>query len=522
MVQINYPGYAVPQPTKTTILDVLDQWNKGVADGRQERFEAEAPDAFASYIDSLYGPQSAPGGGAQTTGLVGSSHEAAMAAEDPMLSAYFANTRRSESGGNDAAKNPNSSALGRYQFIDSTWQGLMQSHPELGLTADGRTDPAQQEKAIRAFTADNARHLRGAGVPVNPGALYAAHFLGAGGASKVLGGDPNSPVSAYVDPSVIEANAQLQGMTVGQFSQWAAEKGGNGKGGYAAPLDVSGPGGLPSREIMMSLFRNPVTRPLALDAIKVAQSSTAGKPTDDMQEYMFALSQGFAGSFADWQAQNKSGTTVNVDTAGNSGAFGKKADELAAGRMDETVAGGAKAQEMMADLEALRNIGASLETGKTAEVLNALGPYAEAAGIDISGLGEGQAYDAIISRMAPQMRTPGAGASSDFDAKQFLKSLPGLGKSPEGNALIIATFQAIQDHKVKAAEIASQALSGEIKWQEADRQIRALPNPFKAFKDSQKGAPKTDAAGDAPPADWTGDAALWQFLTPEERALWQN
>ncbi len=424
-----------------------------------------------------------------------------------MLAAYFKATRRSESGGNDAAANPNSSALGRYQFIDSTWTDLMAKHPELGLTADGRTDAGQQERAIRAFTADNARTLKSNGIGVDPGALYAAHFLGAGGASKVLQGDPNGPVSAYVDPSVISANPQLQGMNVGQFREWAASKGGNANGGYAAPMTNTGapsPGAraLPPRDAIMALFQNPVTRPLAIDAIKTAQ--TAGKPTDDIQEYMFALQQGYTGKFADWQQSNKAGNTVNIDTAGNSGAFGKKADELAATRMDETVAGGARAQEFMGDLEALRSIGTSLETGKTAEVLNALGPYAEAFGIDISGLGEGQAYDAIVSRMAPQMRVPGSGASSDFDAKQFLKSLPGLGKTPEGNQLIMDTFQAIQNHKVRAAEIASQALSGDIKWQEADRQIRALPNPFKAFKEAQKGNAPGDGSATAPAADADG------------------
>src|SRR5690606_10488056 len=120
--------------------------------------------AFMAYLDSLggqQGQQMQPGQQqvAPLDRLVAGSHMAAASAADPMLTAYLANTRRRESGGNDTAQNPNSSARGRYQFIDSTWADLMQRHPELGLTPDGRDDPAQQERAIRVFTQENARAL---------------------------------------------------------------------------------------------------------------------------------------------------------------------------------------------------------------------------------------------------------------------------------------------------------------------------------------------------------------------------
>lgn len=152
------------------------------------------------------------------------------------MDSYFNAIRSAESGGNDSAKNPLSSATGRYQFTAGTWRGLMASNPELGLTENGRTDPAQQERAIRAFTAQNARDLSSAGIQVNPGSLYAAHFLGSGGARSVLSGDDNAPVSAYVGPEVMKANPFLQGMSVGQFKQWASRKGGgNMRGGYAPP-----------------------------------------------------------------------------------------------------------------------------------------------------------------------------------------------------------------------------------------------------------------------------------------------
>ena len=176
------------------------------------------------------------------------------------------------------------------------------------------------------------------------------------------------------------------------------------------------------------------------------------------------------------------GAGITINTGDNSSKFSHKADELAADRMSTYVTGGNDATNFVGDLEALSSLAKSLETGKGAEVVASLGPFAEAVGIDIAGLGEAQAYEAIVARMAPAMRLPGAGASSDFDARQFLKSLPGLGKSPEGNKLISDTFRGIQDRKIMAADIAQKALRNEITWQEADAQIASLGDPFSAFK----------------------------------------
>ncbi|QRZ14737.1 hypothetical protein JWJ88_17380 [Paracoccus methylovorus] len=143
---------------------------------------------------------------------------------------YYEATRGAESGGNDAAKNPNSTATGRYQFIQSTWDGLRKRRPDLGLTADGRADPAQQERAMRAFTEENARTLIRGGVAITNGNLYAAHFLGVGGALKVLTAPMGASVAQIVGQGVVAANRFLEGMTVADFMAWTERK----MGGQAA------------------------------------------------------------------------------------------------------------------------------------------------------------------------------------------------------------------------------------------------------------------------------------------------
>ncbi len=153
---------------------------------------------------------------------------------------YFSKIRSAESGGNDSAKNPLSSATGRYQFTTPTWNQLAQQNPELGLTPDGRNDPDQQERAIRAFTKQNAGVLGNAGIEASNPNLYAAHFLGAGGATKVLSQADNAPVASIVGQDVVRANPFLANMTVGDFKNWTAKKvGGNGGGVQVASLDPS-------------------------------------------------------------------------------------------------------------------------------------------------------------------------------------------------------------------------------------------------------------------------------------------
>lgn len=149
---------------------------------------------------------------------------------------YYANIRAAESAGDDQARNPRSSATGRYQFTTGTWNDLMTKHPELGLTASGRTDPEQQERAIRVLTDNNAKSLAAGGVTVTNGTLYAAHFLGAGGATQVLRSAPEAKLTDILSAGVIEANPFLRGMTVADFSAWADRKGGGGSGGGVASV----------------------------------------------------------------------------------------------------------------------------------------------------------------------------------------------------------------------------------------------------------------------------------------------
>ncbi len=121
---------------------------------------------------------------------------------------YYDKLRTKESGGNDSARAKGSTAVGRYQFTEGTWRDVMRAHPELGLTVDGRKDSYQQERAIRAFTADNAAILEQNGIVANEANLYLAHFMGAGGALQLLKADPGAN-AAQLFPEAAKANPSI-------------------------------------------------------------------------------------------------------------------------------------------------------------------------------------------------------------------------------------------------------------------------------------------------------------------------
>lgn len=139
---------------------------------------------------------------------------------------YLNSTIQSESSGDPNARNPNSSATGLAQFTSGTWDQMRAKYPELGLTEDGRTDPEQAKRALAVFTRDNARFLESAGFEATEGNLYAAHFLGNGGARSVLSASDDTLVSERIGADALEANPFLRGMTVGEFKEWSTQKGG--------------------------------------------------------------------------------------------------------------------------------------------------------------------------------------------------------------------------------------------------------------------------------------------------------
>ncbi|MCB9994082.1 MAG: transglycosylase SLT domain-containing protein [Hyphomicrobiaceae bacterium] len=151
---------------------------------------------------------------------------------------YLVQTAMRESSLNPNARAPTSSAVGLFQFIESTWLEVLKTQgPSLGYgqyaqyisqNADGdyvvansakrneilalREDPQMSADLAAAFTRSNGEYLKARfGRQPSPGELYIAHFLGARGAEKMFRAGLSNPdqVAANLFPKQAQANRAI-------------------------------------------------------------------------------------------------------------------------------------------------------------------------------------------------------------------------------------------------------------------------------------------------------------------------
>lgn len=132
-------------------------------------------------------------------------------------------------------KNPKSSAVGKYQIIDSTFVNYFRKlHPDearnmskseiLALRNSPRAKNLYEEMGP-AITEDNKSKLRSMKLPVNDANVYALHFLGPVYGPKVITADAGTPVERLVPSNFISSNPSvLKGKTAGQVRDWLDRK----------------------------------------------------------------------------------------------------------------------------------------------------------------------------------------------------------------------------------------------------------------------------------------------------------
>lgn len=450
--------------------------------------------------------------------------------------------RRAESGGDANATNPNSSATGAYQFTNPTWTALMRQHPNLGLTADGRTDPQQSEVAAKQLATDNLAYMLAHGVQ-NPteGQAYLAHFAGAPTATNLVQADPNTPISQIMSPQQIAANPFLRNMTAGQVQDWAAQK----MGGAGAPptqaqqtqASISAPqqpafasyadtgpsisqlGAIltdprlnaSAKSFASVLLQNKMQQNLLMqqeqlrqsDPLYRAQINSANALTDwrtgkmnntgltgrMQQADEYARSRGMVSGTPEYNQAvdfflKSGGTNVSVNT-GN-GGVADAASKAYATKSGENLA----VQEQDGEKSgSLMGLGKTLEYlapqigggGLTAEMSNRLGAYMPD-GWKPQGQGQREQFQSLVSDAIRQSHVPGEGPQSDADAARLSATMPQIMNSTQGNIAIARTIQALAQRKMDMGRLAGQQGRGEITPAQRAEAVRNLPDPYAAVR----------------------------------------
>ena len=138
-----------------------------------------------------------------------------------------------ESAGNPDARAGTSTAAGLGQFLKRTWVDTGKKHyPDLvrqygeARWADmrvGRETALLQMQMMARFWEDNAKEMRS----TRDGDLYLAHFLGAGGAKKMVAADQNATAVSVAGQAAANANRSIfwhkdgTAVTVAELRAWA-------------------------------------------------------------------------------------------------------------------------------------------------------------------------------------------------------------------------------------------------------------------------------------------------------------
>ncbi len=184
---------------------------------------------------------------------------------------YLLGTAMRESSLKPNAQSATSSAAGLFQFVDQTWLGLVKSHGDkygLGSLAgtirqdgEGRYHAAsdsdrqailalKKDPQISALMAGEYARSTGSamenelGRPVCGGELYAAHFLGADAACKLIRANQSAPATsaAALFPQAANANRSVffhaggAPKSVREVYDWAMQQ-----PGASAPVEASAP-----------------------------------------------------------------------------------------------------------------------------------------------------------------------------------------------------------------------------------------------------------------------------------------
>lgn len=110
-------------------------------------------------------------------------------------------------------QNPNSSAVGFGQFVDKTWleqYKKLYSDSAASLSNQQilalRNNETVAKGIIEQYAKENASFLERFGKQVTAGNLYLAHFLGPGGALKILNAQGDTPVDKLLSDQVLKGN----------------------------------------------------------------------------------------------------------------------------------------------------------------------------------------------------------------------------------------------------------------------------------------------------------------------------
>lgn len=124
-----------------------------------------------------------------------------------------------ESGGNYGAANPQSSARGKYQFIQPTFEGVKKNNPDLPQVSweEFQKNPDAQEKYQGALRAENQSVLDKHGLEKTPVNEYILHWAGGPKGTALLKAPDNDVLGDFINEKILAKNKLSPDTTIADF-----------------------------------------------------------------------------------------------------------------------------------------------------------------------------------------------------------------------------------------------------------------------------------------------------------------
>lgn len=224
-------------------------------------------------------------------------------------------------------------------------------------------------------------------------------------------------------------------------------------------------------------------------ALDMANAKRLSSTSEDIIEYKQAKSEGFAGTFEQWQQQRIKAAVPQLPTAGMSPKMEEEAIRLG---------GVADVQEQnIMDMEILRNTVLNAETGKlttiTLPIRQAFAQFGITVGNDGDQIPLLETMKAQQNQLAMKLRNPASGGgltggTSDRDVTFLVESGPALSNTPEANKAVATIMLGKARMNARLTRMKENFIlenGTTLGWAKAQKEFLADPNTTMFTEDEQ-------------------------------------
>lgn len=179
-----------------------------------------------------------------------------------------------------------------------------------------------------------------------------------------------------------------------------------------------------------------------------------------VREYQFAQSQGYDGTFQQFQLDGKraGATKVQVDAGQRfENEFSRNQGKFFSEMKGDITKAGFNAPSQLRNLERMEQLLAGVDGGRLSPVGLEVASALNSMGIKVDPrLGNKEASEALARELAGGLRQPGTGPMTDKDFENFLRQVPSLSKTAEGRRQIIETQRRALNRDIQISKMARE------------------------------------------------------------------